>query len=287
MYDGSRQHASFAHKFTGKERDAESGLDNFEARYLGSSLGRFMSPDPMGGHLQDPQTLNRYAYVRNNPLSLTDPTGLDFYLSCQHTDKNGDVCQQQQVGTDSKGNAVNAWVQGASDDNGKFTATQIGNNPDGSGGLIDKTTGTGSYTGTFDGQNVTFTNAEGKQSTGDWVQGTDKTSGIAGGGDLGNRFQFTFMDHGADQTLNFDFQFHGTRDLAESILERAGYKSGLSVVTSATTSIGFQLRGRTLLTSLFRNRPELPCQAPKGVDTWANTIPVSITSGTTSCTNEA
>ena len=224
MYDGSRQHASFAHKFTGKERDAESGLDNFEARYLGSSLGRFMSPDPMGGHLQDPQTLNRYAYVRNNPLSLTDPTGLDFYLSCQHTDKNGDVCQQQQVGTDSKGNAVNAWVQGASDDNGKFTATQIGNNPDGSGGLIDKTTGTGSYTGTFDGQNVTFTNAEGKQSTGDWVQGTDKTSGIAGGGDLGNRFQFTFMDHGADQTLNFDFQFHGTRDLAESILERAGYK---------------------------------------------------------------
>lgn len=55
-------------KFTGKERDAESGLDNFGARYMGSSLGRFMSPDPMGGHPQDPQTLNRYTYVRNNPL---------------------------------------------------------------------------------------------------------------------------------------------------------------------------------------------------------------------------
>jgi hypothetical protein len=90
--------------------------------------------------------------------------------------------------------------------------------------LIDKTTGTGSYTGTFDGQNVTFTNAQGQQSTGDWVQGTKETSGIAGGGSLGDRFQFTFMDHGADQTLNFNFQFNGTRSLAESILERAGYK---------------------------------------------------------------
>ena len=38
------------HKFTGKERDGESGLDNFGARYLTSSIGRFMSPDPMGGH---------------------------------------------------------------------------------------------------------------------------------------------------------------------------------------------------------------------------------------------
>src|ERR1051326_4454664 len=66
--------------FTGKERDSESGLDNFGARYNASSMGRFMSADPMGGHLEDPQTLNRYSYVRNNPLNLTDPTGLDFYL---------------------------------------------------------------------------------------------------------------------------------------------------------------------------------------------------------------
>jgi RHS repeat-associated protein len=69
------------YKFTGKERDAESELDNFGARYNACSLGRFMSPDPMGGHYGDPQTLNRYAYVRNNPLRFTDPTGLDFYLA--------------------------------------------------------------------------------------------------------------------------------------------------------------------------------------------------------------
>jgi RHS repeat-associated protein len=66
------------YKFTGKERDTESGLDNFEARYDASALGRFMTPDPggAGARLTDPQTWNAYAYVENNPLNLTDPTGL-------------------------------------------------------------------------------------------------------------------------------------------------------------------------------------------------------------------
>jgi RHS repeat-associated protein len=63
-------------RFTGKERDSESGLDYFGARYNGSTMGRFMTPDPLGGKLVDPQTLNRYSYVINNPLRFTDPTGL-------------------------------------------------------------------------------------------------------------------------------------------------------------------------------------------------------------------
>ena len=64
------------YKLTGKERDAESGLDNFGARYDASSLGRFMTPDPLGGRLVNPQTLNKYSYVANNPINFTDPTGL-------------------------------------------------------------------------------------------------------------------------------------------------------------------------------------------------------------------
>ena len=58
-----------AHKFTGKERDSESGNDNFAARYYSSSLGRFMSPDPenAGASLDDPESWNAYAYVSNNP----------------------------------------------------------------------------------------------------------------------------------------------------------------------------------------------------------------------------
>jgi RHS repeat-associated protein len=66
------------YKFTGKERDSESGLDNFGARYDASTMGRFMSPDPgnIGVDRLNPQSWNAYSYSLNNPLSLTDPTGL-------------------------------------------------------------------------------------------------------------------------------------------------------------------------------------------------------------------
>jgi len=66
------------YKFTGKERDSESGLDNFGARYNASTMGRFMSPDPgnVGVNRLNPQSWNAYSYSLNNPLSLTDPTGL-------------------------------------------------------------------------------------------------------------------------------------------------------------------------------------------------------------------
>jgi RHS repeat-associated protein len=64
--------------FTGKERDAETGLDYFGARYMSSAQGRFTSPDPLlsSGRPWDPQSWNRYSYVLNNPLRYTDPLGL-------------------------------------------------------------------------------------------------------------------------------------------------------------------------------------------------------------------
>jgi RHS repeat-associated protein len=99
--------------FTGKERDTESGLDYFGARYLGSSMGRFMSPDSFGGHLEDPQTLNRYSYVGNNPLSRTDPDGHDFYEQCATSDHSG--CTQ--VNTDPKNSKSTQWVQAGKDGN--------------------------------------------------------------------------------------------------------------------------------------------------------------------------
>ncbi|MBB5064656.1 RHS repeat-associated core domain-containing protein [Granulicella mallensis] len=69
-------------RYTGKERDAESGLDYFGARYYASSMGRWMSPDwadkPEAvpySDLDNPQSLNLYGYVKNNPLSQADPDG--------------------------------------------------------------------------------------------------------------------------------------------------------------------------------------------------------------------
>ncbi len=82
------------YKFTGKERDSESGLDDFEARFYSSSIGRFMQVDEFSGGPVDPfdpspstagplpyadvfkpQSLNKYTYVYNNPLRYTDPNG--------------------------------------------------------------------------------------------------------------------------------------------------------------------------------------------------------------------
>jgi len=82
--------ADTTHKFTGKERDSESGLDNFGARYDSSQYGRFMSADPDNesgmDHPEYPQSWNGYAYVRNNPLNLTDPDGRNYWL-CDTDDK--------------------------------------------------------------------------------------------------------------------------------------------------------------------------------------------------------
>ncbi len=71
-----------ASDFTGKERDIESGLDYFEARYYASNMGRWMSPDwsakeePVPyAKLDNPQSLNLYGYVLNNPLGTADPDG--------------------------------------------------------------------------------------------------------------------------------------------------------------------------------------------------------------------
>jgi RHS repeat-associated protein len=65
------------YKFTGKERDSESGLDNFGARYNSSQYGRFMSPDPtrLSAFFDDPQTWNMYIYAHNNPLAYVDRNG--------------------------------------------------------------------------------------------------------------------------------------------------------------------------------------------------------------------
>jgi RHS repeat-associated protein len=65
-------------RYTGKERDTESGNDYFGARYYASSMGRFMSPDPtpFGIAPGDPQSWNLYSYARNRPMTAIDTGGM-------------------------------------------------------------------------------------------------------------------------------------------------------------------------------------------------------------------
>jgi RHS repeat-associated protein len=101
--DGVRQ------KFTSKERDNETGLDYFGARYYGSTQGRFTSPDPFSvillrqsspndktaaafmQFIGDPRRWNRYAYAVNSPLVFTDTTGLDIMIIENHSTKGNAI----------------------------------------------------------------------------------------------------------------------------------------------------------------------------------------------------
>jgi RHS repeat-associated protein len=118
-------------KYTGKERDKETGLDYFGARYYGSKIGRFTTVDPVYNwqeNLVDPQRWNRYAYARNNPLRYTDPDGKEIALAANL----------------SKGDAkflVNALTEIAARPSGRDALTTLINDPNtivfGVGGVND------------------------------------------------------------------------------------------------------------------------------------------------------
>jgi RHS repeat-associated protein len=96
-------------RFTSKERDLESDLDYFGARYYSPTQGRFASADPdnAGAYDNDPQRWNAYSYVRGNPLNGTDPDGRTVRIC----DNNGNCADL----TDAQANATifNKKYQGA------------------------------------------------------------------------------------------------------------------------------------------------------------------------------
>jgi RHS repeat-associated protein len=72
-----------SHKFTGYERDFGTNLDYAKARIYHHNRGRFMQPDPLGfgsADVTNPQSLNLYSYVRNDPVNFVDPSGLRMSL---------------------------------------------------------------------------------------------------------------------------------------------------------------------------------------------------------------
>jgi RHS repeat-associated protein len=84
------------YQFTGYEYDSGSGYNYAVARYEAGRWGRFQSPDPYLGSasVSNPQSLNRYSYVNNNPANLIDPLGL--IALCPpgtQTDSKGTGCE--------------------------------------------------------------------------------------------------------------------------------------------------------------------------------------------------
>jgi RHS repeat-associated protein len=163
---------AFVHHFTAKERDTESGNDYFETRYYASSMGRFLSPDPynivfemlkgrdrseqmqiLTQYLSNPQSLNKYAYVINNPLTMTDPDGLREandqdrkafdQLNTAYVNAAGDAGLQNALAGAALAlqNAIAAVPDGANDPAQigavEWAIGQIGNTAWGKGGSIN------------------------------------------------------------------------------------------------------------------------------------------------------
>jgi RHS repeat-associated protein len=153
-------------KFTGKERDSESGNDYFGARYYASTMGRWMSPDPINltsARLLNPaNTLNKYVYGANNPLKYLDKDGEDitiFYrppngsptdfghimlgVLNQDTGRVGFLDYYPGAGGNSLGsgpgvfNPGNMGERGAQDAAGQFATLTIRTSPDEAQKVLD------------------------------------------------------------------------------------------------------------------------------------------------------
>jgi len=109
---GYQANDGVSQKFTSKERDAETGLDYFGARYMSSAQGRFTSPDsPLGDQNPEyPQSWNLYSYVRNNPLKFFDPTGEDCIYTSNQTDSSITATIERGDCTQKGGTFVNGTI---------------------------------------------------------------------------------------------------------------------------------------------------------------------------------
>jgi RHS repeat-associated protein len=128
------------YKFTGKERDSESALNNFGARYNSSSMGRFMSPDPVyfqASMLTDPQRFNEYAYARNNPLLYLDPSGEAIELTGDEEQRKKELqALRDAVGAQAGAYLYENKVVTANSDGTTSTSYYVGiytNGPSGNG----------------------------------------------------------------------------------------------------------------------------------------------------------
>ena len=113
------------YKFTSKERDIESNLDNFGARFFTSSLGRFMTPDwaarPTAvpyAVFGDPQSLNLYSYVRNDPVTNADADGHGVFDYIMGVDCSWGQCDKNQANKNNKSQSSNTAAKAGAQNSG-------------------------------------------------------------------------------------------------------------------------------------------------------------------------
>ena len=175
--------------YFGKERDAESGLDYFGARYYGSSMGRWMSPDPSmeSEILELPQTWNRYSYVYNRPTYATDPDGRcppcvaaivggvvgglaegGWNLGSQLVSNHGDLSAVHwgDVGANALGGLAAGALAGATGGGSLLADAAIGAGANAVGGIVTRTAQGGDASEVFSASDVS----------------TDALVGFVGGG---------------------------------------------------------------------------------------------------------
>ncbi|MGE0102696.1 MAG: RHS repeat-associated core domain-containing protein [Blastocatellales bacterium] len=153
-------------KFTGKERDGETGLDYFLARYYSSIQGRFTSPDEFSGgpeelydftdtasdnptfyaDLHDPQSLNKYQYCYNDPLRYVDPDGhsgtlvgalIGAAVGATRAVVEGKT-SAKEIGAAAAGGAVAGAMMGSVVDTGGATLVIAGGLAGAAGGMVER-----------------------------------------------------------------------------------------------------------------------------------------------------
>ncbi len=125
--------------FTGHEEEDEFGLINMKGRLFDPKVGRFTTTDPVIANVFDGQSLGAYAYVRNNPLTLIDPSG--FVAEPATAFPETFCCVDQTVETENQDDEAEDEVQLVYNDEASESTnslrflTDLGTTGDGAGGI--------------------------------------------------------------------------------------------------------------------------------------------------------
>ncbi len=219
-------------------------VDTMHARYYAPTTGRFLSPDPADGIQRFPQSWNRYAYARNNPLKYIDPTGLYVFAAtcaandtqCKNDQANFEQARQQDLG--SRDAAVSA-AAAAYGDPGVANGVTVAFGTPGQGAAGEtKAFGQG-----HDDGSVTLTANVLIQSG---LSGTQLNAVVGHEGQHVKDAQGFIATFGRDATKQYGLTWDISKNLTNRQTETNAYLITQSILASARQSFNFGCNGCTL-----------------------------------------